>query len=207
MRKNKSVRIPKQTRSVEKRGRIIRTAQRLFSMKGIHGTTSNEIASKAKVSIGTFYSYFKDKNELLREVLHEFLNKFSENIYNGYNDFATGSTSDIRSSIRVLLVNTFKAFEDEPEFHRQMFALKYSDPGIKMIFDEVERNEINFIQALLLSNSVRIKINDIEEASKLIHSTIENAGHSIKLLNYSLEEERMIDELTDMIYKYISYTP
>ena len=54
------VRIPKQHRSVQTKNRIVKAGFQLFSRKGIHGTTSKEIADKAGVAIGSFYAYFKN---------------------------------------------------------------------------------------------------------------------------------------------------
>ena len=48
-------------RSIEKKEALKKAAVELFSTKGFHNTSSNEIAKKANVSIGTFYSYFVDK--------------------------------------------------------------------------------------------------------------------------------------------------
>lgn len=58
------VRIPKQKRSIEIKNKIKRTAQELFSEKGYYNTSSNDIVKAAGVSIGAFYSYFKDKKAL-----------------------------------------------------------------------------------------------------------------------------------------------
>ncbi len=67
-RANRKVRIPRQKRGIETKGRIIQAARGLFSRKGFHGTNSKEIASAAGVSIGSFYSYFQDKKALFLEV-------------------------------------------------------------------------------------------------------------------------------------------
>ena len=56
-----NIRTPQQKRSEETRKRIIAAAERLFSEKGYYNTNSKEIAKAANVSIGSFYSYFKDK--------------------------------------------------------------------------------------------------------------------------------------------------
>jgi len=56
---------PKQRRSREKRTRILLTAARLFAKRGVDGTTTKEIARESDVSIGTVYSYFTDKSQIL----------------------------------------------------------------------------------------------------------------------------------------------
>ncbi len=49
----------------EKKKRIIEESLKLFSTKGFHATSIQEIAKKSEVSKGAFYLYFESKDELL----------------------------------------------------------------------------------------------------------------------------------------------
>ena len=51
-----------------KESRLLDTAYRLFTQKGVKDTSIQEIADRADVGKGTFYLYFKDKYEI-RDVL------------------------------------------------------------------------------------------------------------------------------------------
>lgn len=48
----------------QKKDALMRTAFDLFSKNGVAGTTIADIAAKAGVGKGTFYSYFKDKADI-----------------------------------------------------------------------------------------------------------------------------------------------
>lgn len=48
----------------QKKEALLNSAFRLFTEKGIDGTSISEIASDAKMAKGTFYLYFKDKYEV-----------------------------------------------------------------------------------------------------------------------------------------------
>lgn len=61
----KQIRQPKQTRSVEKKNKIIEAGYALFAEVGYYGTNTAEIAKKAGVSTGIVYGYFKDKKDIL----------------------------------------------------------------------------------------------------------------------------------------------
>ena len=74
------IRIPKQKRSIEKKEALKKAAVELFSTKGFHNTSSNEIAKKANVSIGTFYSYFVDKKSLYEELITDLYNESLQEI-------------------------------------------------------------------------------------------------------------------------------
>lgn len=53
----------------DKRVRIEQTALALFLENGIENTSVNQITKQAKIAKGTFYLYFKDKEELVRNSL------------------------------------------------------------------------------------------------------------------------------------------
>lgn len=61
----------------EKENRLLETAFKLFTEKGIKSTSIQEIVDNAKVAKGTFYLYFKDKYEI-RDVL---ITKKSEKLF------------------------------------------------------------------------------------------------------------------------------
>jgi AcrR family transcriptional regulator len=54
-----------------RRGEIMAAAQRLFAEKGIAAVGVAAIARAAKISVGTFYLHFPNKEDLLRQLLVE----------------------------------------------------------------------------------------------------------------------------------------
>jgi len=58
-------RVPKQERSRKKYEEILDTAANLFLEKGFEGTTTNEIAARAGISIGSVYQYFDNKEAIV----------------------------------------------------------------------------------------------------------------------------------------------
>lgn len=51
------------------RERILDAAMRIFARDGVYGATTREIARCAKVNEVTLFRYFRNKNELLRQVI------------------------------------------------------------------------------------------------------------------------------------------
>ena len=54
---------------LSKQSRILHSAIALFSKYGIEDTSVNDIVKYAQVAKGTFYTYYKDKNELIFIIL------------------------------------------------------------------------------------------------------------------------------------------
>ncbi len=59
----------KRQRLIERREQILAAATEVFVRQGIHDASIRDIAREAGVADGTVYLYFKDKDDLLREVL------------------------------------------------------------------------------------------------------------------------------------------
>jgi TetR/AcrR family fatty acid metabolism transcriptional regulator len=57
----------------EKKGKIIFSALRVFSKKGISFSTISDIAKEANIGKGTVYEYFKSKDEIIMSVFRSFL--------------------------------------------------------------------------------------------------------------------------------------
>ncbi len=55
----------RERRRAEMRERIIRAALRLFSERGVNGTTVEDITNEADVGKGTFFNYFPNKEDIL----------------------------------------------------------------------------------------------------------------------------------------------
>ncbi len=62
----------------EKKERILKTAFDLFLSKGIDKTTVKNITEEAGMAKGTFYLYFKDKNQIIEEIT---VKKFHEVVH------------------------------------------------------------------------------------------------------------------------------
>lgn len=57
------------TRGTDKQQNIIDVAKQLFSEKGYAATGVREIAEKSGLSLGNFYNYFKNKEELFKHLI------------------------------------------------------------------------------------------------------------------------------------------
>ncbi|MEZ0322730.1 MAG: TetR/AcrR family transcriptional regulator [Hydrogenothermaceae bacterium] len=68
--------------SLHTRDRLLEAAKQLFSEKGYHETRVSDIVSKAEVAQGTFYIYFKSKEDiflqLIKKIHKELLDKLSK---------------------------------------------------------------------------------------------------------------------------------
>ncbi|HOJ13921.1 MAG TPA: TetR/AcrR family transcriptional regulator [Deltaproteobacteria bacterium] len=172
---------------------------RLFGEKGLAGTSSNEIARRAGVSIGTFYSYFKDKRSLFLAILKMHLDTFVTGIYL----VEQQGDPSIDSIIRDHVQRAFAIFDRQLDFHRQALVMKFTDPEVRRLFEEVEEKQLSLITALLERHTKPSKNRDLKVVAKVIHGAVENAAHAVKFLASPFKEERFTEELTSMIQSYV----
>lgn len=59
-----------------KKKHILNIAAKVFSNQGYHGTTIKDIVDEAGISVGSFYFYFKSKEEIFESLLDEMANHF-----------------------------------------------------------------------------------------------------------------------------------
>ena len=67
----RETRTPSQKRSIAKKNAVVAAAKEMFLEKGYVAVNTNEIAKQAGVSVGTLYSYFKDKREIFLHIMED----------------------------------------------------------------------------------------------------------------------------------------
>ncbi|MDQ7038045.1 MAG: TetR/AcrR family transcriptional regulator [Aquificota bacterium] len=66
--------------SVQTRGRLLEAAKKIFSEKGYYNAQISHIIDEAGVARGTFYLYFKSKEDIFRELLNEVVRELRRRI-------------------------------------------------------------------------------------------------------------------------------
>lgn len=64
---------PKTARGQKTRAALLRAAEKVFGEKGYHVASISEITQEAQVAMGTFYLYFKDKEDIFRALMQRML--------------------------------------------------------------------------------------------------------------------------------------
>jgi TetR/AcrR family fatty acid metabolism transcriptional regulator len=103
----------------ETKGRIIKSAIKLFANKGFHETKVEDIAVESGVAKGTIYLYFKSKEEIMESSL-DFI--FSEAI-NSYN---VPDNLDFYESIKMIVENNFRFISENMDFYKMLFKGIYN---------------------------------------------------------------------------------
>ena len=107
-----SLRVDQRDR-LQRRLDIFRAAELVFSRKGYHDASIEEIARAAEYGTGTVYLYFKDKEALYAELVEEKIHGMVEHIQQG-----VSGEKDPLAAVRRLVKARMEFFDQNREFFR-----------------------------------------------------------------------------------------
>ena len=192
-------RVPKQKRSMEKKQRIKDAAVKLMSEKGYHSTSSNEIAKEADVSIGTFYSYFKDKKALYTELVADIYNMVLEPV--DLNSLPEDMS--VEDTVYMYISYIFKGYGIMPEFQREMSSLSEQSDEFRDIEMLYKKQIAEMFVEMLGDYRDMIKVSDLKTASYIILTMVEAVIHDTMFHNKGKNKKAVTRELTAMIVNYL----
>jgi AcrR family transcriptional regulator len=113
----------------ERRQQILSVAREVFSKRGYHQTTIDDIVAQAGVARGTFYLYFEDKRAVFSDLVDRFAGQLSMAIVRIVTDDAARSvTAQVRENIRAIIATSLA--------DRAMTKILFTDAvGIDPAFD------------------------------------------------------------------------
>ena len=200
------IRIPKQQRSIEKKLRIVEGAVKLFGTRGFNNTTTKEISEYVGVSVGTFYSYFKDKKSLIMEIAANHVDHVAATIFGDF--FAKVPLHKSGREIMRWCVSTARrAHTLSPDFHREALAMGLVDDDMGKMAKEEDERVASLVLKLLRMHADRLRVTDLEAAARVVLIAIEEVIHATVMQDGGLPEERLLDGLADMTAMYLYKDP
>ena len=136
--------------------RIILTSMELFNRSGVHRITTNHIIDELKISPGTFYYHFKNKEEIIRNIF--------SGITSDFQDLISGASADSGFSEFVEIIRGI---------YRIYYKYRFFYYDISMILDRDEK----------LAEDYRINYRIKEEMLKNFTILLEQKGMLIKFIN------------------------
>lgn len=91
----------------KKRTDLLNASYELFTTKGVSNTTIHMIAKKANVGKGTFYLYFKDKEEIRNILIAQKSSEILSDAIKMLNDHCNNSDKDLSASDKIIFVTDY----------------------------------------------------------------------------------------------------
>jgi AcrR family transcriptional regulator len=191
---------PAQDRATETVKIILEAAAQVFSEEGYFATT-NRIAERAGVSIGSLYQYFPNKDSILSRLLGLHTQEGYDLIHKELTELMKRGKIT-RAVIRRLVETMITLHERNPSLHRVLFE----QVQLRRFRMEYARNEELAVSSLflLLNKTPEARMEKSEAAVRLLVHAIEAMTHRFVLYGYAgMEKREFTDELTDMMARYL----
>jgi AcrR family transcriptional regulator len=195
---------PKQARSRQTKEKIVQAAIQLFQERGYEGTTSNEIAAEAGVSVGSFYVYFTDKRQLLLTIFDRLADDMFKNIFEIVKPEHLFD-SELRPTIRRAVANTIEDKQKYSGLHRVISELVLKDEEFAARRKAVMNRSVSKLEELIsLANKAGLTWNiDVEAAAFVVNRVVFDLSQDYVTGSCDFDVDRAIDALSDMILRYL----
>jgi AcrR family transcriptional regulator len=194
---------PRQVRAELTRQRILDAAARVFAEYGYAAGTTNRIAERARVSIGSLYQYYPNKDAILVELLTRHLDAGMDAAPLDRDDLQAESVEGImRRYVRSAIEN----HREDPQLLRVMME---QGPRAPELLERIAHHESRRIAHArrLLRNHPDVRVADVDVAARLVVSTVEMVVHRVMAGPGQVDAARFEDELVTMLTRYLTGDP
>jgi len=188
-----------------RKNQILDYSKRIFSEKGYHETYVEEVIKEARVGKGTFYRYFKNKEDLFISLLIKFLNEWEDAASLDLADF---KSDNINSMLKLLILRSFKFFRENEDLCNIYLRI---GPGLNKIFDpylaKFEEKMLNYI-IIYLKEGIKLGIVradlDIELAANIAAGAFLRVDYYYFVLKKNNGNNQVdIDKMAEEFYQII----
>ncbi len=183
---------PQQERSRETVTAILSAAAHVFAHRGYANTTTNHIAARAGVSIGSLYQYFPSKDAILLALAERHIeNTFAVVL----DEVREKRQAPIPELLRALVDALVRAHQTEPRLHQVIFAEAHPDAEFRRRLDELDTRAIVVARDLMEERCAELAIGNPEMASFIVVQVLEGVISAMAmrypdvLANASFREE------------------
>jgi AcrR family transcriptional regulator len=197
-RRLKPRRKPHQVRAELTRERILTAAAHVFAEHGYAAGTTNRIAERARISIGSLYQYFPNKDAILAELLVRHIDRGRWTQADQL-DLSAGS---LEATVRVLVRDAIDNHRDDPQLLRIMIE---EAPVSRELLDTIDRHGKTRVGQVrdLLARHPDVHVGDLDTAAELVVFTVEINTHKLMADPRTIAIETFENELVDMVTRYL----
>jgi AcrR family transcriptional regulator len=189
---------PRQVRAELTRERILTAAAHVFAEHGYAAGTTNRIAERARISIGSLYQYFPNKDAILAELAVRHIDRGTW----AQADQLDLSAGSLEVVVRALVRDAIDNHRDDPQLLRIMIE---EAPLSQELLDAIDRHgRIRVGQVRdLLARHPDVRVRDLDTAAELIVFTVELNTHRLMASPQTIPVETFENELVDMVTRYL----
>lgn len=191
---------PRQARAAATRQRILTAAAHVFAEYGYAAGTTNRIAERARVSIGSLYQYYPNKDAILVELVTRHLDA---GIAAASRHQEGEAPETLEETIRLFVRTSIGNHLDDPQLLRVMAEQGPRSPELLDKIARHGRERIAYAHELFAGHP-EVRVADTHTATRLVVSTIELVVHQLLAAPDPVDTARLEDELVTMLTGYLT---
>lgn len=193
---------PRQDRARETVGAILMAAAEMFANQGYPGATTNKIAERAGVSIGSLYQYFPNKDAILAGLMEQHLKGVRSVIEQSLAELEDPSTG-IEQGIRSLFVRLTELHGADPTLTKALSEQVSHLPPLEQFHRKGEETYTLRVEQVLAARP-EVRSGDhflmahivVQISERLTRWMVHDAPHS-------LDSQAAIDEAVRLVTRYL----
>jgi len=190
---------PSQQRSRDMVETVVQAAALEIGERGLDATTTNHVAARAGVSIGSLYQYFETKDAIVEAVMQRHAERLLTAVAAS---LRTQPGAELRTVTRRVLKTVFDAVAADPtqrELVRHWHRLRTGPT-----FRALEQRMLEHGSMYLLRHQVDYRIADLPAALFVVINSLHyTVAHYMSLDAPLLTQRQVIDALADMVSAYL----
>ena len=192
---------PQQARSRRTWETIVDAAADLLVEEGYHNTSTNKIAERADISVGSIYQYFPNKEAIVLAVMQGFAERQYEILADG---LAGLERDDLRTVVRRVIDNMLQAKRDQPELSRVLFE-QIPPVGQHDILRDWTDRASALIGGALADRDDELRELDFEMASYILVNGCHGIVHGVVSTHQGpFDDAKLAEETTELVMRYLT---
>ncbi len=191
-----------QSRSIETVEAILIAAAQVFERHGYVGGTTNRIAERAGVSIGTLYQYFPNKDAILVALTERHIEDGERLLGPVITELADGPPP-VRDALERIMGALLELHAHQPNLHRVLFEEAPRPPRIRRTLDRLFDRACDVLTRYLASRP-EVDVADVRLAAQLVVQSVEAITHGLVIHpRATIVAERYAQEAVTMLERYL----
>lgn len=150
--------------SEEKKSKIIRAAKKEFARVPMEQASIKNIVQEAEIARGSFYQYFKSKEDLLSYILKRHMEKMNQYLQKNLRE-TKGDIVEVFIKMYDYILNQSASKENEEFYHKIFENLKTSEETMFFIRPEDQFSKLNLYEKI---DKTKLKIKDETDLETIV---------------------------------------
>jgi AcrR family transcriptional regulator len=193
--------LPRQERAKETVDSLLQATSKVLIRDGYDHASTNKIALKAGVSIGSLYQYFPNKQALVAELIDRHCEKMATVCREALRASADAS---LETAVHETVKAMVAAHSIDPKLHA---VIKEQVPRVGKLQKLNELHDLmgELVKEQLLRRSARLRVPDVELAAFLVVEVVDGLIHAaIDPRRKPRDPGRVIAEIADLVLAYLT---